>query len=414
MTEDGRLVRTEEVPEDLPPGPWAACLEHEKIPFISYPYEWSFDMLKDAALFQLELVDRALLEDMDLRDASPYNIQWKGVREVFIDIPSFARRRAGEPWVGYRQFCRMFLFPLLLQARRGQPSQALLRSRPEGPSAEETSALFSAWNALSPGVFVDVFLQAWFEKKHAGDRVRARQEIAQAGFRPEFIRRNVRRLRKIVEGLRWEVPRSPWSSYARERSYSPEDAARKSAFVEAAVGRRPRKLAWDLGCNAGEFSLIAARGAERVLALDADAWVVNTLYSGLRSGDPASRILPLVMDVTDPSPAQGWRGRERASLEERGRPDLVLALALVHHLSLTAHVPLPEIIAWFRSLGADLVVEFIDKEDPMAKRLLQNKEDIYGDYGREAFERELGSLFEVKETLDLTGGTRRLYHAVPR
>jgi hypothetical protein len=412
LTADGRLVRTEEVPAALP-APWAACLEHERIPFISYPYEWTFGMLRDAALFQLELVDRALDDGLSLRDATPYNVQWRGARPVFIDVPSFSRRTEGEPWTGYRQFCRLFLFPLLLEAHRGQPLQPLLRSRLEGPSAAETAALFSLRDAFRPGVLLDVLLQARFESRHEKEPVDARREIAAAGFRPEFIRRNVRRLRGVVESLRLPPAPSAWSGYTQERTYSPDDVARKKAFVKAAVHARPRRLAWDLGCNTGEFSKIAAENAALTVAMDADPAVVDALYRERRDANDRT-ILPLVMNVADPSPAQGWRGRERGSLEDRGRPDLVLALALVHHLSITAHVPLAEVADWFRSLGADLVVEFVGREDPMTRRLLQNKEDIYGDYSRENFERELAKGFAVKETLDLCGGTRRLYHAAPR
>ncbi len=372
-------------------------------------------MLKDAALFQLELVDRALQEGMDLRDASPYNVQWKGVREVFIDVPSFARRREGEPWVGYRQFCRMFLFPLLLQARRGQPSQPLLRSRPRRPVRRgETSALFSAWNALSPGVLVDVFLQAWFEKRHAGDRGRARQEIAQAGFRPEFIRRNVRRLRKIVEGLCWELPRSPWSSYARERSYSPEDASRKGAFVEAAVGRRPRKLVWDLGCNAG--GVLPHRGPER--------------GTGPRPGRRrlgGQRALPRPPlrgpGLPRPAPRHGRRGPVPGPGVARAGAG-VLGGARTPGLGAGPRPRAPPVPDGSPPLGGDRGLVPFPRRRPRGGVRRQGRPHgaapppKQGGHlrrlQREFFEGELEKVFEIKERLDLTGGTRRLYHAVPR
>lgn len=415
FSDEGTLVGTRPfLPADnLLQPPWVEVLEHDRIPFISYPYEWSFSMLKDAGLLHLDLMEAALAEDGTLRDCSPYNVQWRGSQPVFIDIPSFAPWTPGDPWVGYRQFCRQFLYPLLLQAHKKWPFQRGLRSRLDGYSAEETARAFGRWEFFRPGLLMDVFLQARFESALNRTGRPVRRELREAGFAKEMILANLRRLRRIMNGLTWREKGSVWSDYARERNYSADEYAAKKDFVREVTGRTRRSLVWDLGANTGDFSRLAAETADCVVAMDADAWVVEQLYTRLKS-EGQRTILPLVMDLTDPSPAQGWRGRERASLTQRGRPDLILALALVHHLVISGQVPLDEVVDELAATGAEIVVEFVSKSDAMVQRLLANRDDLFDDYTPEHFEKRLSERFTLRKTLTLVGGGRRLYHAVPR
>jgi hypothetical protein len=396
--DDGRIVPTEEVEPGL--------LRHERLPFVSYPYEWPFEMLREAALLQLGLLDEALGEGFVLKDGSPYNVQWRGSEPVFVDVGSFERLREGEPWAGYRQFCALFLYPLMLQAYRGVAPQPLLRGRLEGIEPSQARALLPRFRR---GVLTHVVLHDRLEARHADRERDVRSELKAAGFKKELIQANVRKLRKLVTRLSPKRGRSEWAGYREAAPYTDEDAERKERFVRAAGSAR---LAWDLGSNDGRFS--RALDAEHVVAVDGDERVVGELYTSLRAEGPKT-ILPLVVDLADASPARGWRGLERRRLEDRGRPDLVLCLALVHHLAIGRNVPFAELIGWLRSLGGRLVIEFADRDDPMVKRLLAAKRaEVHQSYGRKAFERALREGFQIQRSEELGSGTRTLYQAQPR
>jgi hypothetical protein len=403
--EDGR------VPAELRGA--AAVLRHEPIPFVSYPYEWPFSMLKDAALLELELLRRALDEGLTLKDASPYNVQWRGSKPVFIDVGSFERLREGEPWAGYRQFCTLFLYPLLLQALRGVDYRPLLRGSLEGIEPGQMRRLLSRRDLLRRGVMTHVALHARLEARHAGD-ADVRRELRSAGFRSELVKANVRGLEKLVRRLDWEPGATAWTEYGSTTTYSEADAERKASFVREAASVRRRQLVWDVGANDGRYTRIAAEHADYAVALDADSALVERLYRTLRE-EGSTKIVPLVVDVADPSPGLGWRGRERKPLPERGPPDLTLALAVVHHLAIGANIPLDELVDWLAELRTELVVEFPTPADPMVERMLDRKrEGIHDDYTRETFERLLGEAFSVQATAELAGGSRVLYRAVPR
>jgi len=418
LLDDERIVRTERVQEDglpeLLPTETAGVLRHELIPFVSYPYEWSFSMLKDAALLQLDLLLAALDRELILKDSSPYNVQFKGARARFVDVGSFERLRQGEPWVGYRQFCMLYLYPLLLQAVKGVPFQAWLRGSIDGITPAQMRGVMSFRDRFRRGLFLNVFAHARLERRYAAKGGEVREEVKRAGFRKELIVANVRKMRKLVTRLEWDPPQGVWVQYGERNSYTDEDAARKDEFVRKVAGSRRWRLAWDIGCNTGRYSRIAAEGADHVVAVDADQGPVELLYRELRdAGD--ERILPLTMNLADPSPGLGWRGLERKSLPDRGRPDLVLALALVHHIAISANVPVKELVDWLAGLGCSLVIEFPTREDPMVKTLLAPKrEGLHPDYELSFFERCLHEAFVVERSERLRSGTRVLYFARPK
>jgi SAM-dependent methyltransferase len=418
LAADGRLVRTEETAGDVPAelgDHWAGVLRHEPIPFVSYPYEWTFGMLKDAALLQLELMQAALARDLILKDSSPYNVQFRGARPTFIDVGSFEELRPGEPWIGYRQFCMLFLFPLMLRAYKDVPFQPWLRGDLDGIEPGELRNLLSLRDRFRRGVLTHVVLHARLEKSQADRSTDVKRELKKVGFRKELIEANVGKLHKLVSRLRWEPDADAvWVAYGEQNTYTERETEQKAAFVAAAAetGRWPR--VWDLGCNDGRFSQIAARHADQVVAVDGDEGVVEVLYRGLR-GEGREDILPLTVNLTDPSPDRGWRGLERRTLEARGTPDLVLCLALIHHVAITGNVPIPAFLDWLRSLGAALVIELPLPEDPMVRRLLQAKRDgLHTDYTREHFEASLRARFTVQRSEELAGATRVLYFAQPR
>lgn len=399
-----------ELPADLATGS-AGVLEHERIPFVSYPYEWPFSMLRDAALLQLDVNLAAIEEDMIAKDASPYNVQFKGSKPVFVDVGSFERLRDGEPWAAYRQFCMLYLYPLLLQSVKGVSYHSLLRGAIDGITPAQMRGLVSSRDRFRKGFYLNVFLHAKLEARHADRGKEVKAEVKKAGFKKEMIVANLRRMRKLVAGLEWSPPQGVWVAYGERNSYSDADAARKDEFVREAVMAKEWGLTWDIGANNGRYSRIAAEGSRHVLAVDYDQGPVELLYRSLRDEDD-EKILTLTMNLADPSPGLGWRGRERKSLPDRGAPDLVLALALIHHVTIAANVPVAEFVDWLAGLGTSLVIEFPTREDPMIGKMLGPKrEGLHPDYELKSFERVLSAAFDVERRERLESGTRLLYFA---
>jgi hypothetical protein len=336
----------------------------------------------------------------------------------------------------------MFLYPLMLQAYKNISYHAWLRGSVEGIPPDAMNQHMSLRDYFRSGVLTHVYLQSSLEKRYSGNSQNLRGAVADAGFHKEIIRNNVRGLRKLVGRLEWGAGRSEWSHYATQTSYDSDETARKKAFVERAAASKSGgwKLAWDLGANTGVYSRIAAKYSRYVVAMDADHLAIDRLYRELRSerehpaatadADPtnagnhggdsgdtknadSAKILPLVMNLADPTPALGWRGAERKNLADRGRPELILSLALIHHVVIAANIPVREFIEWLASLGASIVIEFVTREDEMVQRLLRNKADQYSDYTTGYFEACLGEYFRVQEREELKGGLRIIYFAHP-
>jgi SAM-dependent methyltransferase len=412
LVEEGKVVATREADAAVHDARVAGVLEHDTVPFVSYPYEWSFEMLRDAALLQLELIRRAIGAGLMLKDASPYNVQFRGGKPVFIDVGSFEPLREGEPWVAYRQFCALFLYPLLLAAWKRVPFQPRLRGGIDGISPQECRNLLSFRDLLRPGALTHVALHSRLERRYGQTTRDLRAELKSAGFRKELILANVSRLARLISRLQPPVTGSAWSEYGPTTTYTTEDAERKAAFVAAAVDADVPRLVWDLGANEGLHARLAGESAY-VVAFDSDPVVVDRLYTALRS-ERSERVLPLVVNVADPSPALGWRGAERRTLADRGRPDLTLCLALIHHVSISANVPVEAFLDALGELGSALVIEFPTPDDTMVARLLARKRPTdHPDYRRDWFERCLAERFEVGDSLELGAGTRVLYHARP-
>ncbi|MGK5443572.1 class I SAM-dependent methyltransferase [Micromonospora sp. URMC 105] len=413
---EGKVCGTEQVDPARLPG-WTAVLRHERIPFVSHPYEWSFAMLRDAALLHLEILRRALSAGFTTKDGSAYNLQWRGAAPVFIDVGSFAPLAEGEPWAGYRQFCQTLLYPLLLQAHLGLDFQPWLRARVDGIEPDAMRRLFRGTRRLLPGVPTHVHLHGAMQGRNArASTTEVRAQLRAAGYSRDLALATVRGIDRLIRRLDRRDEGSHWVDYQRTCSYTPRDREEKERFVEAAVrtAGTPR-LVLDLGANDGRYARIAARHAAQVVAVEQDPAVVDALYRALRA-EGERRILPLVMDLADPSPGGGWRGVERAAFARRARADVVLALAVVHHLALGRNVPLgdllDQLVAYARP-GGRLVAEFVHPEDPMARRLLANKPDgLFPDYRRDEFARLLAARCRIERQQELPCGTRTLYQAV--
>ena len=409
-----QIVGTREVSADefaafaLPAGV-AGVLEHVRIPFISYPYEWSFAMLRDAALLHLRLLTESIRAGLILKDASPYNVQFAGKQPVFIDIGSFTAHAPGEPWLAYRQFCELMLFPLFLQAYRGVDFQPILRGELEGISARQCLQWLRRRDLFRPGVFTHGWLQAKLEQHTQALSTSTVGDLKTSGFKTSLIEHLLRKLTRLVERLQWQPPRTQWTNYDNSLHHVAEDRQAKSVFVRKVSELRPRGLVWDLGCNDGRYSLIAREKAATVVAMDGDHACVDQLYRSAGSNN----VLPLCVNLANPSPAMGWRGRERKRIEDRGRPELILCLGLIHHLVIAANIPLAEVVDWLASFRAEVILEFPSKQDRMVQTLLRNKRDQYDDYSQEFLEAQLRRHFNIALRESLPSGARTLYHAVP-
>jgi hypothetical protein len=415
----GAVVGTWEAPAELVEAAgldhWEVVLEHDRVPFVSYPYEWTFEMLRDAAIRHLEVLLAALDEGMTTKDGYAYNLQFVGASPVFIDVGSFQSEGANGPWVGYQQFCRTFLYPLLLQAHLDIPFQRYLIGQLEGIPPHDMRRVLGSRGLLQKGVLRHVVLHDVLSARVTESTESTRKDLTAAGAGVDLTKATARKLLDLVRSLRSKRSSSGWADYRTTCSYSDADTEAKREFVGEHLARLRPGLVWDLGCNDGAFARIAAQHSGYVVAVDADDVVVDNLYRSLREGGEPRNVLPLVVDLTDPSPARGWRNRERQAFLDRARPDVVMGLALVHHLAIAANVPLAQVLDWFASLGGTLIVEFVEPHDPMARRLLANKPPGTHDaYRTDAFETLLEERFEVEHRLELPGGSRRMYLAHPR
>ncbi|MCL1601106.1 MAG: methyltransferase [Actinomycetia bacterium] len=394
---------------------WAAVLRHERIPVISYPYEWTFSMLREAAILQLDLLLAALAEGMILKDSTPFNVQWRGTAPVFIDIGSFEILEEGEVWVGYRQFLAQYLYPLMLTANVGVPFQPWLRGQPDGLTAQQMNSVMSRRDLMRKSGLLHVALLAKSERSQSGAGRDVRSEFKEAGFSKEMIVNNVKGLRKIVSNLSWEPGTTRWNEYATGCDHVGLQRDAKAVFVTETLSGSTQSTVWDLGANDGHFSRIAAETADQVLALDSDYAVLDDLFVSLQADGPQN-ILPLVQDLADPSPGIGWRGTERPPLAERSTPDVVLCLAVIHHLVIGRNIPLGAVIDWFGDLGADVILEWVAPDDPMVLGLTANRKshEIHRDYTEDELRSYLSERFIIDREQELPGGTRRLFALKPR
>ena len=405
-TAAGQLIDSKQL--DSTPFAAAGAVEHPLLPFISYPYEWTFSMLKDAALLQLDLLRDALSDGITIKDATPFNIQFVAGKPVFIDIGSFEPYSAGEPWIGYRQFTRQFLFPLLLIAWMDIPFQPRLRGDMEGPTAHEMKKLLSFGKRMRPSALMHVTLQANMEKRMSGAAVRA--DLKTAGFSSDLILTNVRKLRKLVESLTWEVGTDGWIDY-ETCDHVGRDRKTKGEFLRSVLASGDAKQVVDLGANDGYFTRIAASSGAHAIAVDGDQPVLDQLYRHSVGED----ISIVVSDITNPTPSQGWAGSERPGLFERAKPDLIVAYGVIHHLTYTSSIPPASVLDWLRSFESTVALEFVDPTDDMVAMLTANKleQELHPGRFESEFRELLSSRFRVEAEQPLEGGTRILFHLRP-
>jgi hypothetical protein len=379
-------------------------IQPERIPFISYPYEWCFTQLKQAALTTLEIQKTAFDFGMSLKDASTYNIQFFKGKPVFIDTLSFEMYPEGEPWVAYRQFCQHFLAPLALMAYTDIRLNQLLRVYIDGVPLDMASTLLPFWTRLNFSLLSHLHLhsksQSYFSDKSVGKRRYKMRRVSFLGV--------ISSLESAVRKLKWKAKGTEWADYYDDTNYTRGGFQHKQEIVSGFLERVQPANVWDLGGNVGVFSRIASDKQIPTISFDVDPSAVEKNYlECVKRGE--THLLPLLLDLANPSPGVGWSNNERMALIERGPADAVLALALLHHLAISNNLPFGMIAEFLSGICRFLIIEYVPKTDSQVKRLLVVREDIFTDYTQEAFEAEFRKRFTIRESVPIKDSERTLY-----
>ena len=393
--------------EAADPSTASVIIRPRRVPFISYPFEWSPGQLRAAAIATLEAQKLALEHGMSLRDASAYNIQFVDGRPLLIDTLSFEPLPEGRPWVAYRQFCQHFLAPLALISHVDVRLNQLSRVHIDGVPLDLASTLLPASTRIKPGLAMHIHAHAASQRKHADDQGSASSKVRSVS--KQNLSNIAENLLGTVRRQTWDPPQSAWRDYyAAKESYSDDALQHKEELVAKMLAEVAPSTVWDLGANTGRFSRIAAESGATVVAAEMDPSAVELNWREVESnGDTA--VLPLWVDLSNPTPSQGWAHTERPSLTERGPADVAMALAVVHHIAIGNNVPLADIAAWFAQLANRLIIEWIPKEDPMVVRLLSSREDVFADYSQDGFEAAIAPHFTIERRESLRGSVRTLY-----
>jgi SAM-dependent methyltransferase len=362
-----------------------------------------FSQLKDAALATLQLQKAALKHGLILRDASAYNIQFVGGRPQMIDTLSFDVYVNGQPWVAYRQFCQHFLAPLVLMSYVHPDLLQLMRVHIDGIPLPIAAKLLPAKARFNFGLLTHISLHASYQKRHESTEKRPAAAVSTMSL--EGLIDN---LERTIRGLKLRVSKTQWGDYYTNTNYTDASFKQKSEITEAYLRDIQPQRVLDLGANDGSFSRIAARLGAEVISADIDPLAVDANYLQVTAGHE-EHLLPLLLDLTNPSPDLGWANQERSSFTSRAQSDAVLALALIHHLAIANNLPLEMVAAYFAQLAPRLIIEFVPKSDSQVKRLLATREDIFPDYTPEGFERAFEHHYRIVEQRPVQGSERLMY-----
>jgi len=414
-SETAELLKNEELLHLYKKADGVMLIEHEKVPFISFPYEWPPEMLYETAQLTLDLAASLLEEGLGLKDATPYNTLFHGCKPVFVDLLSIERRDPGNPtWLPYTQFVRTFLLPLLVNKYFAIPLDQILATRRDGVNPEEVYPLCGRIRKFMPPFLTLVTIPAWLNARHNQDNLAIYQKNYSGNFeKVRFI------LKSQFNGLRRTLQRlqpgdgrnSPWSDYAvSNNNYSREQIAGKRVFVEEAIMEFGPKKVLDIGCNNGQFGFIAAGRGASVIAIDNDPVVVGAAYRTARA--EGFDFLPLVIDITRPTPAVGWKNQECASFlaRARGAFDMVMMLAVIHHMLVTERIPLSDIVDLAAELTTDLLlIEFIAPDDSNFRRIARGNESLFHYLTPAFFETAWRKRFSITRSLPLANSSRKIY-----
>ena len=408
LVDQNLIIPHEEVKgiESTQPDSCYKIIKPERVPFIAYPYEWCFLQLRSAALTTLRLARMALDYGMILKDASAYNLAFHKGRWRLLDSLSFEIYQEGEPWIAYKQFCQHFLGPLALMTYKDQRMSLLSRLFIDGVPLDITAKLLPFRSKLRFGLLTHIHLHAKTQTKYA-DQGESREQVNRE-FSQQSLQNLLESLRNTVKGLSVKTDGTEWAQYYQDTNYSENAFTGKKSVVAQLIDQVQPETVWDMGANTGEFSRLASERGIYTIAFDVDPGAVSQNYIQVRK-DRAENLYPLVMDLTNPSPALGWAHEERQSLMARGPVDLVLALALVHHLAISNNVPLETLAQFFSQICENLIIEFVPKSDSQVQRLLLSREDIFDNYTVAGFEAAFCQKFDIIEETPLVDSERIIY-----
>ena len=391
--------------EGLEPDKAYKILKPELIPFISYSYEWCFSQLKNAALITLKIQKKALDFGMSLKDCSAYNIQFRKGKPVSVDTLSFEKYQEGKPWIAYRQFCQHFLAPLALMSYRDIRLNQLFRIYIDGIPLDLASSLLPFHTRFKFSLLSHIYLHAKAQKYFADKTANT-----SGGKKMSLLSFNglIDNLESAIKKLKWQSQNTEWSDYYEETNYSMDALQHKKQIVAELLDKIDPRNVWDLGSNIGMFSRIASDKGIQTISFDIDPGAVEKNYlECIRKGE--THILPLVLDLTNPSPSIGWENQERMSLLERDPADTVFALALIHHLAISNNLPLNRIADFFSKICKSLIIEFVPKNDSQIQRLLSTREDIFPSYRQQVFEDEFSRYFRIQDSVKIKDSERIIY-----
>lgn len=406
---DGMLVDFADITDQAPA--WGLeeadmLLEHPRLPFVSYPYEWSFSLHKAAALAHLDLHLDLLSSGFTLSDATAYNIQFDGVRPKFIDHLSIRPYEDGEIWAGHRQFCMQFLNPLLMWSVLDVQPNHWFRGSLEGIAPEDLAKLLPWSKRFNWTILTHVIAQAAMQRRYSNSAASS-AKFGKSRLPRQSFEAMLRGLRSTIAKLDVPSHKTVWNDYAQNTSYAAPETQAKHEFVQEMVAKVEPDLLYDLGCNSGDYSKAALNaGAKKVIGLDFDHGALEVAYR--RAQSEGLDLLPVWLDAANPSPNQGWGQAERKGLAQRAAPDALLALAFIHHIAIGRNVPLDMAVDWLLSLAPTGVIEFPHKDDPMVQVLLSQRPDIFPEYRNDMFAKVLSERARIVKTVDVLP-TRTLY-----
>lgn len=403
LTQAGLLIPHEQLAKGKTPANAHAVLMPQQIPFISYPFEWSFSQLKDAALTTLKIQKQALKHGMTLKDASAYNVQFLGAKPIFIDTLSFEQYQDGMYWKAYRQFCQHFLAPLALMSHLDLSLSQLLRVHLDGIPLDLTAKLMPHRSRLRPGLGMHLFLHARAQQAKAGEH--RKQEVR---IPKERLLAIIDSLQRTVAGLRPHRDVTEWGDYYNQTNYTVDAADQKAASIRTFVKPLKAKTAIDLGGNDGRYSRVLNELGIFTVCTDIDPNAVESNYRHAHA-HKESLMLPLLIDVTNPGGALGWANEERSLAHERLQGDVAMALAIVHHLAISNNLPFELIAKYFSQLAPYLVIEFVPKRDSQVQKLLSTRQDIFPNYHEEGFEQAFSKYYKLEKSQKIQGTERTLY-----
>ena len=393
---------------------WPFFLRHKHIDLITYPYEWTFSQLKDAAILHLELLKILLEKGWILKDSTPYNIQFEDNIPVFIDTPSIIKWEKGSGWDSYRQFCMMFLYPLMLEAYKGIDFRQLLKSNLDGIEPEFIYKVTNVRDFFKKGVISHIYLPYLVQRSI----LKKERDTAEAKVRSKINHSEISvialvdSMLNLVRKLKSKSDITAWADYDHINTYLEKDNKIKQDFIVSTVRNKKFQTVWDCGANTGLFSETISEFVGNIVAFDADPVAVEKMYLRLKANK--KNIFPLVMQLQNMSPKHGFNSSERVRLEDRSSPNLIMCLALIHHIRIGSNIPCEIFLKYLSTLNSNVIIEFVNREDEMVKKLLTNKKEQYDDYNIESFKKSAQEFFTIKNSVEVKDGLRILFYLEPK